>query len=68
MRAEQHVVQRRERVAAGKRLLVIDVESGGGDMSRVQAGEQRVLFDDLAARRVDDDDTGFGELEGFRVE
>ena len=54
MRRRDHVLQLEQR--AGVRLLREDVERGRGDLARPEGFEERVLVDELAARRVHESD------------
>ena len=54
VRAEDHVLEREQRMVLGRRLLVEHVQAGAGDFPRGQGVVQRRLVDDAAARDVDD--------------
>src|SRR4029450_11308529 len=55
-------------MAGRQRLLGKDVEAGRGDLALSQELGERRLIDEGAARRVDEDGAGLGELEAASVE
>ena len=53
MRLQEHV-RKAEVSLVQARLVVEHVETGGGDPSRSQRGDQCLVIDEIAARDVDD--------------
>src|SRR5271170_8109891 len=53
MRRRQYVVQRSKRVIRRQRLNVEYIDSRTGDLLVLQHADQSLLFDDRAARRID---------------
>src|SRR5438128_11943857 len=55
VRGERDIRKREERMVLGRRLLDHDVEARSGDRARLERLMERVLVDDGAAARVDED-------------
>src|SRR5512146_3563084 len=66
VRRDYDVGQLEQRVVRADRLGVGHVESGGGQPSRLESADERLLIDDRTTRRVDQDGAALHHRE-FRL-